>query len=233
MKPSSVHCKNCPAWKQSAFAELSDAELNFLQGAKYSFEAKRGDKLNRKGAPVDGAYCIAKGNAKIVWPLNEERESIIKIASRGDMTGYRCLFSESSYRATAVALEPIHGCFIPKISFMKMLESYPRFAGEILRRMGHDIAAAEKRLHSFCQYNVRERMAEVLLILKDSCGIQKEGGLVLEVNLSREELSSWIGTAKETVVRCLSDMKEEGLISQDGNHIVILNLEGLKKILKS
>jgi CRP-like cAMP-binding protein len=222
----SVHCHNCPAWKQSAFHTLSETQLNDLQVKKTSFELQRGSQLSKKGTPTNGAYCIASGHAKIIWPEADGKESIVKIVSPSDMTGYRCLFSEDTFRATAVALGSIRGCFIPKENFNGLLKDDHQFNFEILKRMGNELKLAEKRLHSFC----RERLAEALLILKESCGVQKDDRWVLDIQLTREEISSWIGSAKETVVRSLSEMKDEKVIEQDGLHIVIINIEGLKHI---
>jgi CRP-like cAMP-binding protein len=226
----SINCQDCPAWKQSAFHGFSASELETLQSNKTSFENSRGSHLNQKGTSTDGAYCLAHGHAKIIWPEADGKESIVKIVSPGDMAGYRCLFSEENFRATAVALGSIRGCFIPKDHFNHLLKNNQTFNAEILTRMGTELKFAEKRLHSFCQKNVRERMAEALLILKDSCGVEKEGKWILDIQLTREEISSWIGSAKETVVRCLSDMKDEKVIEQDGAHIVLLNIEALRVI---
>jgi CRP-like cAMP-binding protein len=212
---------------------LTKEDLDQLQIAKTSFENNRGTMLNQTGFTIDGAYCINSGHAKIVWPQKEGKESIVKIVSRGDMAGYRCLFSEETFRATAVALGPINGCFIPKEQFNHLLKVNHEFNKEILKRMGNELKLSEKRLHSFCQKNVRERMAEILLLLKDACGVERDGKWILDIQLTREELSSWIGTAKETVVRCLSDMKEENVIEQIGTHIALTNISALEKIANS
>jgi CRP-like cAMP-binding protein len=225
----SIHCQDCPAFSKSAFATFAKDELDFLQINKTSFEQKRGDTLNQQGQPVDGAYCMAHGHAKVVWQ-DQHTESIVKIVSPGDMSGYRCLFSETTYRATATSLGNTLGCFIPKNVFNDLLKKNQSFNSEILKRMGLELRMAEKRLHSFCQKSVRERMAETLLLLKESCGIYQEDKWILEIQITREELSSWVGTAKETVVRCLSDMKDEKVIEQIGPYIALTNVNSLKKI---
>lgn len=226
----SIHCHDCPAWKNSAFSSLSKPELDKLQTQKLSFEKHRGSFLNQKGHKVDGAYCLASGHAKVIWPEASGKESIVKIVSPGDMAGYRCLFSEENFRASAVALNSIQGCFIPVDQFLNLLQSQPEFNADMFKRMGKEIRLAESRLHSFCQKNVRERMAQALLLLKDSCGVEKENTWLLNIQLTREEISAWIGTAKETVVRTLSDMKDEKVIDLDGSQITLLNIEALKSI---
>ena len=113
------------------------------------------------------------------------------------------------------------------------MEKNPKFNFSILERMGHEIRMAEKRLHSFCSKNVRERMAETLLLLKDLASQNENNHYRIQVCLTREELSAWVGTAKETVIRCLTDMKEERLIEQDSHEIILLDVQSLQKIARN
>jgi CRP-like cAMP-binding protein len=227
---SSPHCNQCPAFKKSAFHSLSKGELDLLQENKSSFEISRGEHLNEKGSCADGAYCLASGFSKIVWQEKDNSESIVKLVGPGDMAGYRCLFTEKNFRATAISLGKTHGCFISRENFIKLVETHPNFNKEILARMSREIKLSEERLHSYSRKNVRERMAHALLLLKDLCGNEKNGVWVLEIHLTREELSSWIGSVKETVVRCLTDMKEEKVIAQEGSFITLLDIQALNKI---
>ncbi len=227
---SSPHCHQCPAFSKSAFQSLNKDELNLLQENKSSFEISRGDHLNEKDACADGAYCLASGYTKIVWQEKDKSESIVKLVGPGDMAGYRCLFTEEKFRATAVSLGNTHGCFISKENFIKLVQTNPEFNKEILARMSREIKLSEERLHSYSRKNVRERMPHTLLLLNDLCGVEKNGVQVLEIHLTREELSSWIGSVKETVVRCLTDMKEEKVIAQEGSFIALLDIQALKKI---
>jgi CRP/FNR family transcriptional regulator len=222
---------NCPAWKISIFANQNQQFLDKLQLLKISKNIESGQYLNIKGQPSEGAFCIAKGNLKISWPNSTpSKESIIKFVSPGDMTGYRCLFSEKNYRGTAIALEPVQSCFISKEILFSLLKENFSLSEEILSRMGKEISVAESRLHSFCQNNVRERLAEHLLILKERCGHLNEDGYLLKIHLKREELASWIGTTKEAVVRTLSEFKTEGLIKQEGKNIIIVKHSLLTEI---
>ena len=227
---SSPHCHQCPAWKKSAFHSMTKEELDLLQQNKSSFEISRGEHLNEKGSCADGAYCLAGGFTKIVWQEKDNSESIVKLVGPGDMAGYRCLFTEEKFRATAVSLGNTHGCFISRENFIELVEKNSEFNKEILARMSREIKLSEERLHSFSRKNVRERMAYALLLLKDLCGTEKDGMWVLEIHLTREELSSWIGSVKETVVRCLTDMKEEKVITQEGSFIALIDIQALKKI---
>lgn len=82
------------------------------------------------------------------------------------MLGYRCIFSESNYRGTASALEPMIVCKIDKSVINDFIDSDANFAKELLKRMGREIAAAENHHHSFCKKNVRERRQSFCLYYK-------------------------------------------------------------------
>lgn len=232
MSTLELFCLNCPAGKSCVFNRLPDNELKLLEAKKRPFELKKGSLLNVQGTPALGAYCIARGHCKVIWPeQGQVKESIVKIVVPGDMAGYRCLFSDTCFRATAETLGSVQGCFIPKEVLFELMERNPKFSFAILERMGKEIRLAEKRLHSFCTKNVRERMAEILLHMNELASHEENGHRVLDIYLTREEMASWIGTAKETVVRCLSDMKEEGLIEQGPQGLVLVDISALAKIV--
>lgn len=217
----------------SPLRHLSATEMKMLYEVNEVVYLQRGDFLNQKDRPVDFVYYVESGYVKIVWPDQRfSKESIIKIVAPGDFTGYRCVFSETHYRATAVALGPVKVIKIPKNFFIELLIANKDFNFEILNMMGIEIRNAEKKLHSYCVKNVRERLAECLIYLNNLSGtIDENGNSIIQIKLSRDELSSLIGTAKETVVRALSDLKEEKIIDQDSDlNTIILDLKKLIKI---
>jgi CRP-like cAMP-binding protein len=229
---SKISCKNCPVLSSCSFRFLTEDEINMLDEIKTSIKLVRGENLHAKDQEASWLSCIQSGYVKIIWPdQNFQKESIVKIVSPGDMTGYRCLFSESKFRATAVALEPVSACRVPKDFFFELLQKNKDFNFDILNKMGVEIRNSEQRLHSFCTKNVRERLCECLLQLIEIAGHKNaDDSYSLKIKLSRDEISSLIGTAKETVVRALTDLKEEKVLTQEEQTLIILNLEKLNNI---
>lgn len=228
---TTAHCQNCPALAKSVFHGFSEKNLDLLANNKIGRSYERGDTFSVQGQAADVVYCIGSGNAKVTRAsVRAQKQSIVRIAAAGDLLGYRCIFSEESFRATASALGTTFACKIDKNFIFQMMEDDPSFSRELLKRMGQEIANAENHHHSFCQKNVRERMAESLLLLKKKCGVQEGNTWRLDIQLTRSELSDWVGAAKETVIRCLSDFKEENLILQDDDCILILDADKLAEI---
>ena len=100
-----------------------------------------------------------------------------------------------------------------------------RFALKVMELACKEIGKATDTITKLAQKPVRERLAEVLLILKQTFGEKADG--TIDVTLTREEIASLVGTATESCIRILSEFKRDGLIQLDGKKIQILNAKQL------
>lgn len=228
MKTAKLECENCPSRGKGIFCELESMALQEVSDHKIHNSYKKGQILFSQGNPPFGMYCISSGNIKITQIGSDGKESIVRIASEGDVLGQRSIFSDQYYAATATALDNCKVCFIDKKFIMKFVKEKPSVAANLISKLARDLGAAEKKITSFYQKNVRERLAELLLLLKESHGVEvSENKTLIDIKLTREEMASIIGTASETLIRFMSELKAEGYIEQEGKKIFIINEEGL------
>jgi len=220
-------CEDCPSLGQGIFCELESLSLSDVSKHKVTNIFKKGQTLFVEGNPPFGLYCVATGNIKISKMSAEGKETIVRLATMGDIIGHRSIFTDQYYSATATAMEDSSVCFIDKKYILKLVREQPSVACSLITKLGRDLGAAENKLSSFSKKNVRERVAELLLLLKESHGILEDHGWRLQLKLSREEMASLVGTATETLIRFVSELKDEGVIEQDGKSIVILDEEKL------
>ncbi|MBK7842998.1 MAG: Crp/Fnr family transcriptional regulator [Bdellovibrionales bacterium] len=231
IKSNSENCRNCPVWKQSLFSSLSNEVLDDLSQFKASEIHKKGEHFFEKGEAADYIRCMRSGSAKVsLAPAISKSQSIVRIAGPGEVLGYRCVFSSSTFRGTTTALSESVSCRISTSTIIRLIEIDSKFSLEILRRMGLEIARAEQHLQSFCQKSVRERLAEALLILKDKFGEETPHGWRISLQMTRTDLSNWIGAAKETIIRCLKDFTDEGLIKKKSRSLYLKDLSALTEI---
>jgi CRP-like cAMP-binding protein len=184
---------------------------------------KKGHTIFFQGNPPFGLYCIKSGKIKISKVGNDGKESIIRIAAEGDVLGHRSLFSEENYTATATVMEDATICFIDKKFIYKAIHDEPSVALNLIQKLSREMGSAEAKSASMSQKNVRERLAELFLMLRKSYGVVEEKRIKLDIKLTREEIASMVGTANETVIRFISEFKDEGLIEQEGKTIYILD----------
>ena len=139
------------------------------------------------------------------------------------------MLSTQRYTASAVALEDSSVCFIPKDIFFGVLKKDPDLSFSLLSLLSNELHNAESKIVQLAQKPVRERLAEALLFLRETYGLEDDGR-TLGVQLSREEIANIVGTATESTIRLLSDFKREGLLELSGKKIRFLDKEKLIKV---
>ncbi len=224
----SQNCSNCPSLAKGIFCSVEESALADVARHKVTNTYKKGQTLFVQGNHPFGLFCISTGNIKVTKVGVNGKESIVRIASAGDVLGHRSLFTNQFYMATATALEDTKVCFLDKKFILKVMQKEPTVSMQIIEKLSTDMGKAESKLSSLHQKNVRERLAELLLILKESHGtIDTEDKLKINLKLTREEMATMIGTANETIIRFISEFKEAGLIEQKGKYLYIKDEEKL------
>lgn len=220
-------CERCISRKDSLFKDLASDDLCHLNSHKTCNVYRKGQVIFYEGNSPMGLYCVNTGKIKIYKTGSSGKEQIVRLAKPGDLLGYRALIGDDVYTATAEALEDATVCFLDKKNFQQVIEHAPDIPNQILRNLCNELRDAENFIQSMAQKSVRERLAEVLLILRKKYGMDPQDQAVLGVTLTREDIANITGTAIETAIRLLSDMKEEGLIAFEGRRIRILDMDGL------
>ena len=154
----------------------------------------------------------------------------MKLASKGEVLGQRSVISQESTNLSAVAVNDMEVCFIPKESINNTLQKNPNFTLEVLRHMAHDLKEADDVIVNISQKTVKQRMAEAFLYLQNNFGEDADGFLAL--TLSREDISNVVGTATESAIRIISEFKKKGLIQTSGKKIGIKDERRLHEIVE-
>lgn len=189
---------------------------------------KRGQTIFTQGHPPRGLYCLSSGKIKIVLVSSEGKESISRLVTPGDIFGARTLFSNESYVSSAIALEDSMVSFYDKDLIFELISKFPLMAVNFLKLLSKGMGAAEAQSQILVHCNVRERLAGLLLKLKDSVGVTESGRTLLDIRLTREEMATMIGTTHESLARLVTEFKNEKIIVQEGKSIIIINCEKLK-----
>lgn len=222
------HCADCTSLCDGIFNQLGQEVLDNISEHKVSNTFKKGQTLFMQGNPPFGMYCIKSGIVKVTQTGPDGKESIVRLAKGGDTIGHRSLFSEEYYKATATAVEETKVCFYDKKYIQKLVKEEASVAYNLIAKLGRDLGSSEHKVTSLSQKSVRERLAELLLVLKEGYGEKLEDGRIkLNIKLTREEMASIVGTASETLIRFFTEFKQEHIIEQEGKVIFITDMEKL------
>ena len=221
-------CKQCNLEIKTIFKKLSPEQIEYATNNKSCSVVKKGTVLYQEGNRISGIYCINKGVLKIYKTGTEGKEQIIKFAKKGDVIGYRSVIISEPACTSVKVIEDAVLCFISSQELYHLLRENSEFGIEMLQIACKELGEANDYITDIAQKSVKERLAEILLHLKDEFGVNNEE--VINLNLTREELANIIGTATESVIRLLSEFKSEGIIELQGRKIKILDASKLKKI---
>jgi CRP-like cAMP-binding protein len=195
---------------------------------KHNFELKKGQELFKEGDPVNGIYFIYSGTVKVHKRWGREKELILRFAKRGDIVGQLGLGKEAVYPVSATAIETGVVCYVDMGFFESTLNINNNFTRQLMGVLANDLQESEKRMRNLAHMPVKGRVAQALLMLKDQFGISTEG--YIDIDLTRQDLSSFTGAAYESLFRVMNDFIEEKLISVSGKSILIADETGLRKL---
>ncbi len=204
-------------------------ELEQLKNGYEKIFCKKGEILFKEGNSPWGLYFIETGKVKLYKYGRDGKEQIIKIAHAGEFIGYTALLNDIKYNVSAAVLEATTLAYIRKQDFLEYFRESNSIIRHFTQLLCQDLTEAEQRITAMAYRPVRGRLAEALLSL-DKIYKQQDKNKESLISLSRQDLASLLGTAKETVIRLLSEFKSEQLITTDGQIISVLNPKGLKKI---
>ena len=215
---------------ESILADLPESDLEILMSRKSEQVYKKGQVIFREGAYPSGIYYIANGKVKKYKVDLEGREQIIYVANTGELLGYHAILSADNYPDSAAVLEESTIAFIPKEDFLEAINQSGVLNRRLLKTLSHEFAVLANSLTLFAQKSVRERLALQLIVIREKYKVNFEPGMPVEINMSRDDLASLVGTARENVVRMLSEFKAEGTVETKGRKIIVLDVKKLIEI---
>ncbi|MGB5236049.1 MAG: Crp/Fnr family transcriptional regulator [Flavobacteriaceae bacterium] len=204
---------------------MSKDELKQVSDTKVTRKIKKGDSIFEEGEKLKGVYCVRDGVSKLSKLSANGKDQIVKLATKGEVMGQRSVISEESANLSAVAVNDMEVCFIPKEAIVNTLHKNPDFTFEVLRLMAHDLREADDVIVNMSQKTVKQRIAEAFLYLMKNYGEDEDGYLCL--TLSREDIANVVGTATESCIRIISEFKKKGMLKSSGKK---LGIEDEKKL---
>lgn len=221
-------CEHCIVREFSALKALNKEDLIKMASCKTSYTIKKGEPIFEEGETINGVYCIKDGYCKLSKLSTNGKDQIVKLVKAGELLGQRSMVSDEPANLTAVAIEDMEVCFIPKSEVLGFFNSNNQFSLNLMKSICADLKESDMHVVSMAQKTVKNRLAETLIYLQENFGTNSDN--TLNIQLSREELAGMIGTATESCIRILSEFNKNGTIELIGKKIAVKDLNKLKKI---
>ena len=231
MVKSSIHKIRIPELIADMWSRLNEEQRAYLSGQFTLQNYKKNEVIHCEGETPTHLMCLLSGKVKIYKDGVGGRSQIIRMIKPVGYFGYAAYFAGKDYVTAAAAFEASTVCLIPMAAIRTLIAQNNDLALFFLNLLSVDLTVADERTVNLTQKHIRGRLAESLLFLKESYGLEEDGS-TLSIYLSREDLANLSNMTTSNAIRTLSQFATEKLITIDGRKIKIIEEERLKKISK-
>ena len=212
------YCNICIDSPNSLFASLDESSKSIIRQTSICKMYRKGDLIYEEGNKPFGLICLITGKAQIV-----------RMAKPVGFIGYRAFFAEEMHIASAEALEESIVCIMKTELIFGIVRSNSDVAMNVIRALATDLGFSNRRTVTLTQKHIRGRLAEALLVLKDTYGFEDDN-MTLKICLSREDMANLSNMTTSNAIRTLSNFASEGILELSGKQIKITNMEALEKV---
>lgn len=212
------------------FSELTITQLRKISAVSSVKTFMRGDNLFREGDNYVGFYVLLRGLVKVYNLTRTGKESVIHIVKPINVFADIPLFEGTDYPVSADAVDESITLFIPKKSFIHLLEKNPELALKMLSGFAKRLKALVAQIEDLTTKEVVNRLAKYLLKEIKKNGTDKNLEPVVKITVPKSIVASYLGTITETFSRSLNKLQNEQIIRVKGKKIFIADLNKLKKL---
>jgi CRP-like cAMP-binding protein len=212
-------CDLCSTKEQNPICSSKEA-LELISKIRTTSRYKADQTIFYAGNDPLGIFTVQSGLVKLEVVSVKGTAHTLRLMGPGSIIGYRSLFANEPYHASAIAVEDSELCFLPKDGILRLTKENPQVALNLMSYLAKDLRAAEEKWVYQIDKDAPERVAEALLFLHEH---------FLGQDWTRREIAEWAGTTPETVMRTLSQFEKNGWISTSGRVIHITNREKIKE----
>ena len=211
------------------FTALDDAAADSLRASMDTVKIAKGSILFKEGDDGEHLYVIVEGKIKLGTSSGDGRENLLSILGPGEMFGELSLFDPGPRTSSATAvtdakvLSLSHGKVIP------WLKQNPDVALQLLARLAQRLRRTNEAVGDLVFSDVPGRVAKALIDLGDRFGKTSAEGLLVNHDLTQEELAQLVGASRETVNKALADFAGRGWLKLDGRSVLITDVDRLSK----
>ncbi len=221
-----MDCRDCSNTNCIIKKNSHHPEIEPFLGKKATLKCKKGQNFILEGAPVQGLYFVREGSVKVAKTGLNGKEQIVRFSCSGETIGHRGFGTANVYQISAVAIQNTTLCNFSSETMRQLFTQFPSLTYDLMMFYAEELNRSETKVKKFAQMTVREKVIDALLYVNRKFGRTHD---ILNLQLSRREISDFAGTTEEQVIRTLSGLKKDDLIETIGKRIKIKNVELLRK----
>lgn len=214
------------------FSALDDDAAISLQKSMVPQTLKKGKHLFQEGDSGDRLYIVTQGKIKLTHASGDGRESLLMVLGPGDMFGELSLFDPGPRTSTAVAITDSEVLGLGNNDLRPWLSGHPEVAQSLLQALAHRLRRTNVTMSDLVFADVPGRVAKAIIELGEKFGSRTASGILVNHDLTQEELAQLVGASRETVNKALADFASRGWIRLETRSVEIFDVERLSRRAK-
>ena len=211
------------------FTALDEAAALSLRASMDTVKIAKGSILFKEGDDGEHLYVIIDGKLKLGTSSGDGRENLLSILGPGEMFGELSLFDPGPRTSTATAVTDAKLLSLSHEKVIPWLKQNPEVSLQLLTRLSQRLRRTNEAVGDLVFSDVPGRVAKALIDLGDRFGKTTPEGLLVNHDLTQEELAQLVGASRETVNKALADFAGRGWLKLDGRSVLITDVERLGK----
>lgn len=207
---------------------LNEQERELLRTNAIIRHYKKNQKIYIEGETPTHLMCLLKGKVKIYKEGAEGRTQIMRMIRPIQYFAYRASFAGENYLTNAAAFEVSTVCLIPMKIVTEIMKNNYNICMFFIHQLSVDLGIADERTVTLTQKRVRARLAEALVFLINSYGLEEDN--TINIYLTREDLANLSNMTTSNAIRILANLVTEKVIVLDGRKIKVLDKDRLLQI---
>jgi CRP/FNR family transcriptional regulator, cyclic AMP receptor protein len=228
-RPREQDQKRAALGRLDVFSAFSDTELDGLADLAQLRRYARGRTLVKQGDLADAAFGIVSGRLRVSLSRADGSEATLTLVGPGELVGELALFQGASRSAHVTALEDALVLTIGKSAFLGALKRSPAASLELCRLLAARVRQQAQHFEEVTALPVEQRLARKLVFLAARYGVPTAGGVGISLRLSQQELAELVDTSRQSVNKCLTKWRRSRVLASSTRHVVILDVEALRR----
>ncbi len=213
-------------WESFKSVAADFAQLEELKSKAVEKVYSKKEPIYNEGDSPKFLFHVIEGHVRNYKVTADAKELATGLYGPNDFFGYTELLTNQNYMEYSVAIEGAKLSLIPREEFELLLLSNKDISINFIKLLAGNIIDKENDLVNLAYNTVRKRVADALTKLYDK--YKGKYADRVEISVSRDELASLVGTATESVIRILSEFKNDGYITSKGSLITIMQIDELR-----
>jgi len=209
--------------------ELSDEDVEILKPYVHVVLLKRGEHLYDEGAVDDKLYAVIAGKVKLTRTSPDGREVLVRVQGPGELFGELAMFDPEYRTSTAAAITDSRLAVIAHDDLRHVLCTRPSMAMLLLKELAQRLRNLTETTTGLIFTDVPGRVARALLELADKFGTEQDNGILVNHDLTQEELAQYVGASRETVNKALADFANRGWLQLSAKAVLLTDLDRLRR----